>query len=114
MKCLHMDIRYSTPIRTSAVRAVEHAVIDVSYKFWYQIIATFQSSVVIILAFQFNDIITKMIEFKDIEVRYAFVIPVLVILSIAASYIKDKYSHFYHFNNVVSTSGGVPTHYFAH
>lgn len=94
---------------------IEDAALDITYKFWYQLISAFQTSFNIVLAFQTNDIIKKLIGGEEVQKSYAIVIPVLILLSIFSSYLKERYVQTY--GKFVMTSTGLPkgsSHSFYH
>ena len=84
-------IHYSKAKKVSTTRLVEDAIIEVTYKFWFQLITAFQAAFAIVLAFQVNDIVTKLVELKHVSPNYAAVIPILIICNFAISYLKDQY-----------------------
>lgn len=84
-------IHYSKAERVSTARMMGDAFLEVSYKFWFQLITAFQAAFAIVLAFQVNDIVTKVVDLENISTRYAVVIPILVMCNLAISYLKDKY-----------------------
>lgn len=108
METLH----YHPVHRITASQILESAAKDVSYKFFYQVISTFQASFSIVLAFQTNDVIKKFIELQPIEVSYVYIIAILVMMTILSSYLKDKYVQFY--GEFIKTSAGLPhsSHHF--
>lgn len=84
-------IHYSAAKKVNTTRLVEDAILEVSYKFWFQLITAFQAAFAIVLAFQVNDIVTKLVDMEHISARYAAVIPILIVCNLAISYMKDKY-----------------------
>lgn len=106
------SIHYSPVQRVTASQVLENAAKDISYKFWYQLITTFQASFSIVLAFQSNDVIKKMIELEPIQTSYIYVIALLILLTIFSSYLKDKYVKIY--GEYIKTSYRIPhsSHHF--
>ena len=84
-------IHYSSAKKVNTTKLVEDAILEASYKFWFQLITAFQAAFAIVLAFQVNDIVTKLVDLEHISPRYGAVIPILVICNLAISYLKDKY-----------------------
>jgi len=70
----------------------ENMSLKFTYDFGYQLITTFQASVAIVLAFQSNTLITKIVHKEYISSDYAIVIPVLILVSMTLSLLKNKYS----------------------
>ena len=84
-------IHYSKAERVSPTKVMSDVILEVSYKFWFQLITAFQAAFAIVLAFQVNDIVTKEVDLEHISTRYTVVIPILVTCNLAISFLKDKY-----------------------
>jgi hypothetical protein len=84
-------IHYTAAKKVNTSKLMEDALIEISYKFGYQLISAFQAAFAIVLAFQVNDIVTKLVDLESVSYRYAIVIPILILCNIGTSYFKDKY-----------------------
>ena len=84
-------IHYSAAKKANTTKLMEDAILEVTYKFWFQLITSFQAAFAIVLAFQVNDIVTKLVDLEHISARYGVVIPILIICNLSISYLKDKY-----------------------
>jgi hypothetical protein len=88
-------IHYTPAKQVSSAQLVEDAMYDISYQFGFQLISAFQASFAIVLAFQVNDIVRKVIDLEHVSGKYGYVIPILIVCNMVASYLKEGYMRKY-------------------
>lgn len=84
-------IHFSPARKVNTSKLMEDAFVEISFKFGYQMISAFQAAFAIVLAFQVNDVVRKLVDLEPVSYRYAAVIPILIIINMIVSFIKDKY-----------------------
>lgn len=105
-------IHYTAAKKVNTTRLMEDALLEISYKFGYQLISAFQAAFAIVLAFQTNDVVSKMVDVENVSYRYAIVIPILILCNIATSFLKDKYIQSHDRQTTVreNSEGGIKLH----